>query len=552
MISRRLATFTKVGAVTLLLGALSFSSTASAVPSAVALSLPEKVQRMLSQGALARWYAQHPEQVSAGMRARPDWIAALGARVNAVPRALAPGDFPMRRALFNRDDLGLPQNEESVDRCSSNGNLVLAGTNDYRGLLNPLGNFTGWHFSDNGATLTREGLLPAVTFADGVAVPSSGDPVVAFDAACNAYMATLNLVFVDGVPTHSGIGVYRTTAGTLGSCPGGDDPTCWPTRTLADQVISPDPAHFHLLDKPWMAVGHSAGQTVIWVTYTDFAVDFPNVTTTIKAVRCEANLTSCGKPINLSAGGSDVQFSDVTVGPDGRTYVTWVEDRITPNDGETFVIKLRVAEAGSSEFSPEGVVTTELEPIGFGGVLHANDFRVATYPKHDVKIVNGIPRIFVIWESCQSRPLNVICEFSRMRMTFSDSFGAGWSNPTTLSAGGDNYFGTLSANPGGANLAVAYWTSRFDPVFGNRQDLELVTVGPQGTVVNRQRLTTPSNEPEADPFLRGFFIGDYIEVTARADNALVAFNANYRKQALGLDASLPTAQQDNYLAQAPL
>jgi hypothetical protein len=421
MISRRLATFTKVGTVALLLGAFFFSSTASAVPTAAALSLPEQMQSMLSQGALARWYVQHPEQFSAAMRAWPNWIEALGARVNTAPRALTPGDFPMRQALFNRDDLGLPQNEESVDRCSSNGNLVLAGTNDYRGLLNPLGNFTGWHFSDNGATLTTEGLLPTVTFADGVAVPSSGDPVVAFDA----YMATLNNVDVEGVPkTYSGVGVYRTTASTLRSCPGGDDPTCWPTNALADQVIS-DPEHFHLLDKPWMAVGHSTGQTVIWVTYTDFAVDVPNFTSTIKAVRCDANLTSCGKPINLSTGGSDVQFSDVTVGPDGRTYVTWVEDRITPNDGETFVIKLRVAEAGSSEFGPERVVTTELEPIGFDGFLHANDFRVATYPKHDVKIVNGVPRIFVIWESCQSRPLNFICQFSRIRMTFSDSLGAG-------------------------------------------------------------------------------------------------------------------------------
>jgi hypothetical protein len=348
------------------------------------------------------------------------------------------------------------------------------------------------------------------------------------------------------------VGLYRSTPGQLRSCPGGDDPTCWPKRTVPAQDISSDPSNNHFLDKPWLYVGTSAGQTVVWLTYTDFAVVGDVFSTTIKAVRCDASLTTCSAPIVISDGLTDVQFSDVTVGPDGRTYVTWAQVNTDPSGQQIFVVKLRVAQPDSTTFEPERVVTTELKPIGFGGFLHADNFRVATYPKSDVKIVNGKPRVYVVWESCETRPVGVSCEYPRIRMTFSDSFGAGWSTPITLSAGGDNYFATLSANPGGANLAVAYWTSRFDPTFNSRQDLELLTVSPSGSVLKRQRLTNASNDTQADTYLGGFFIGDYIEVTAQGGQAFVGINGNYRKERFGLDPGQPVAQQDNYLLHATL
>jgi hypothetical protein len=547
-----LTTAVKVGVVALLMGSVGLVMPVSAAPSKPAPALPEKLRDRLSEGALASWYRRHPEQA-------PPFLRLLTERFTgrAEPKSLAPsatGGFPMSGSLFNRDGLGLPQNEESVARCGSGGQ-VLEGTNDYRGVLNAAGNFTGWHLSTNGgASLAQEGLLPTAAFQDGTEVPSGGDPVSAFDSACNAYMADLNFTFIqtgDTFTQYSGIGLYKSTAGTLRSCPGGDDPTCWPTRAVPVQDISSDPSVNHFFDKPWLYVGTSAGQTVLWLTYTDFAVNGDLFTATIKAVRCDANLV-CGTPVAISDGTTDVQFSDVTVGPDGRAYVSWIQINTDPVGNETFGIKLRVAEAGSTAFGPERVVTTELKPIPFGGFLHADGFRVATYPKSDVKIVNGKPRVYVVWESCQTRPVGISCEYPRIQMAFSDSLGAGWSAPTTLSTGGDNYFVTLSANPGGANLAVAYWTSRFDPLFNSRQDLELLTVGPAGSVLKRQRLTDPSNDTQADTYLGGFFIGDYIEVTAQNGQALIGINANYRKERFGLDPGQPVAQQDNYLLRATL
>jgi hypothetical protein len=52
---------------------------------------------------------------------------------------------------------------------------------------------------------------------------------------------------------------------------------------------------------------------------------------------------------------------------------------------------------------------------------------------------------------------------------------------------------------------------RFDPVFHNRQDVEMVRLSPTGHVQGRIRLTRKSNETESDPILNGQFIGDYIQ-----------------------------------------
>ena len=90
----------------------------------------------------------------------------------------------------------------------------------------------------------------------------------------------------------------------------------------------------------------------------------------------------------------DVQFSDVTVGPDGRTYITWAQIQGELEQTlQVFVVKPRVAEPGSTTFGPERVVHVEDLAIPFDGDLHANDFRIATHPKHEVRIIGGKPGV---------------------------------------------------------------------------------------------------------------------------------------------------------------
>jgi hypothetical protein len=146
-----------------------------------------------------------------------------------------------------------------------------------------------------------------------------------------------------------------------------------------------------------------------------------------------------------------------------------------------------------------------------------------------------------------------ICEYPVIKLKWSDNAGVTWSRTRIVSAGKMNYFPTISwdrARDG--QLALAWFTNRFDPAFHYRQDVELVTVDPvAGSVGSRQRITLPSNESEADPLLGGFFIGDYIEVFAHQGKAWVHYNANYRQIRL-LGRGRPVNQQDNFLARRSL
>ncbi|CAN5618167.1 hypothetical protein BH24ACT26_BH24ACT26_23140 [soil metagenome] len=507
----------------------------------------------LSQGVGLRYYVENPDQAPALVRNR---LRALVQGSSATPSSSAPaagGRGPLED-LFNSDDIGFPQNEESVSACRSNPKVVLEGTNDYRGLLDPEGNFTGWHLSTNGAkSLANEGLLPPVEI-DGVQVPSGGDPVDVLDnRTCDAYAASLNYIFGDSPDdVISGIGMYRSDPETLKSCPGGSAPSCWPTRRV---VAVAEPGHF--LDKEWFDQGRSgAAGNVVWVAYADFAVDpeapLGFTSASIYAVRCSADLSECTDPILISDDDLDVQFADVTIADNGRTYITWSEIQGELEfEPQTFIHKMRVAPAGSTEFGPERVVYEEDLAIPFGGFLHANDFRVATYPKNEVKTVNGHARAYVVWDACRYRLLDNVCEEAVIKLTYSDNDGATWSPVKTVSAGGDNYFPTIADNSGDSRLAVAWFTNRFDRIFHNRQDVELATVHRSGRVTKRQRLTRPSNESEADPLLGGFFIGDYIEVDVEHGVAYVGYNANYRHVRV-LGEGFPIPQQDNYLARAHL
>ena len=514
----------------------------------------DRAQSRVSQAVLTRAWIDNPEQAPEALRGRFQAIhdSLARARTAPAPAATAAAGGPAILAdRFNRDVEGLPQNEESVTACRSRPNVGLGGTNDYRGLLDPLGNFTGWHFSlDGGRTVRNEGLLPAIQ-VEGFDVPSGGDPVDVAGAGCKPYAGSLNATVVEDPPGQfreiSTIAAYRSDPATLASCAGGASPDCWPTRP-AVAVGATD----HFLDKPWLHVGRSgAAGEVVWVTYTDF--DFTGEgSASIRAVRCTADLAACSAPVLISGDDRDVQFSDVTVGPDGRTYVSWVEI-VSENFGpQTFVIKLRVAAPGSTTFGPERIVATETQPLPFGGFLQANDFRTATYPKHEVRFVNGRPRVFVVWDGCRARVLGgSVCEFPVIRLRYSDDLGASWSNTRILSAGGVNYFPTIANDPAGSRPAVGWFTNRFDQGFHNRQDVELVSLHPvTGAVTRRQRVTSPSNESETDPFLGGFFIGDYIDVHLLGGVAYVGYNANERHIRV-LGQGFPIPQQDNYLTKTP-
>ena len=131
-------------------------------------------------------------------------------------------------------------------------------------------------------------------------------------------------------------------------------------------------------------------------------------------------------------------------------------------------------------------------------------------------------------------------------LTHSDDLGATWSPQRVISAGGDNYFPFIAADRRTGAIEEAWYTNRFDPIFHNRQDVELARLTPGGAVLHRTRVTRISNETEADPILGGTFIGDYFQIDPNDGKVYIAYNANLRHVALA-GQGVPIPQQDNYL-----
>lgn len=508
----------------------------------------------VSQIVETRYYLNHPEQAPPSQQARFAHLRSLAGRGAVLSRNQSSAATP---ALFNHDVFGLPQNEESVSVCHHQPRYVIGGTNDYRGIVDPQGDFTGWQFSaDGGRTVANEGLLPPVAVGT-TPQPSGGDPVdVATGKSCSLYAADLNYnnfsSFNDAI---SGVGVYRTTAHRLATCPQGTPdalthPSCWPNRRSVDVAA---PGHF--LDKEWMDAGPSgsAGR-VVWVAYGDLSQFDATATEhsgVVKAVRCSADLSDCTEPIVISTGQQVAEYPDVTIGPDGRTYITWTSFTGGSFTGPAERGWFTVAQPGSTHFSAPREVFPKDNRILRGhpiGSLHANDFRLGgSMLVNTVKVVEGHPRVFASWTDCEARVLDGICEEARVNLVHSDNFGQTWSPSRIISKRrGDSYWPSLDTDPVSGAVVAAYYTNRYDPIFHNRQDVEIVRLSNDGRVVHRSRVTPISNETEADPLLGGFFIGDYIEVSIDRGTAYVHYNANEQHQRL-LGLGVPIPQQDNYL-----
>jgi hypothetical protein len=510
----------------------------------------------LSQGAVARYLLAHPE-------AREGVAAIKGQGASAASGARS-GDSPEAaiRDLFNRDQLGLPQNEETVSACRKNPRYVVGGANDYRGLIDPQGNFSGWYFStDGGRTVSKEGLLPAIPL-NGEPIPSGGDPVVQNEDSCTFYFGSINYTLpTETEPFFGGrnsIALYKSDPATLSRCEGGREPDrlstpgCWRGILVAHEALAPSGAG-HFLDKEWLDVGRSgsAGK-VVWLVWSDFVVD-PDAplgftSASIKAARCKADLSSCTNPILISGAQADIQFADVTIARSGRVLITWAEIHgELEQTRQTFTIHARVAEPGSTSFGPDHLVAEEANPLPFGGRLHAEDFRTATYPKSIMPRLGNHERIYVTWDRCRAfiDALSA-CEEPEILLTHSDDLGATWSKPQPISIGGDNFFPAISDEISNPNFVIAYYTNRRD-FFHHRYDVELLTLSASSGQVTKRQIVTPApNEPDADPTLGGAFIGDYFDVDLLGTRVWVHYNANYRRVSV-LGEGVPVAQQDNFL-----
>jgi len=340
---------------------------------------------LISPVVLHQYWLQNPEAAPPHARA---WLRSVlkhrerllrGESVPMPGRFLPPSlDFSPFGIIFstnrfNQDGISFPQNEPSVAVCPNalgNPQFVLGATNDYRGVFDPQGDFTGWHYSnDGGFSLLKEGgpvpgaaqMLPGVLMED-YYVPSGGDPVAASlvtGSECNFYVSSLNYRYISSIGTfYTGASVVRTTLTTLNGACTGD--ACWPASDRVAVVFYTDPPSeitlqcppggtidWDFVDKEWMAVGpDGAGGNALWVIYTHFRDRFADTDgaggcdayvdtfTDIEVLKCTLNasggITGCSPPTVLDSTAffdtmSFLQLGYISVAPDGKAYATWAK-----------------------------------------------------------------------------------------------------------------------------------------------------------------------------------------------------------------------------------
>ena len=539
----------------------------------------------VSQSAYLSYYLQHPEQASAELRPAISALLAQGSDSGEQPLAGNANDIVLAQGRFNKEDgtlpRSMPQNEESVTFCGSNTNEVLMGTNDYRGIFSG-GNLTGWHFSTNGSSVLNEGLLESVNPGSGD-LPSRGDPVMRSRPAtsgCNYYAASI-AVNADGSNLPSAIAIYATNSASLTNCA-----PCW------QQKLTVVNSGTDFLDKAWMDVGSDgASGSVLWVAWTRFQnYGGAGGHSPVEAARCVIQggsglISSCTAPIPLSAVTAEGQYPYVTMAPNGRTYITWIEVASSAG-GDVFTIYMRVAEPGATTFGNPMVVYQEQHPLGFATSLSQNDFRVSSIPSATaLDLGGGTNRVYIAWAFCQQLVrVSVVdtCRDSDLKITHADD-GQPFGTPLTLTAAGSQYFPSIDADNTGQRLYLTYYSNEADP-WNHRQQVILASsppdlsgftstalnaayppgdlncdhfVGVIDMILGLQAIAgnipplggcpVDLNEPDADPYLGGLFIGDYMEVAAENGLAYVGYTANFTKLNF-LGTGPPTYQQDNYLA----
>ena len=137
---------------------------------------------------------------------------------------------------------------------------------------------------------------------------------------------------------------------------------------------------------PQVAVGSDGATTITW-NRSDGSKYI------IQAATRPAGSSTFGTPVDLSATGRDAYDSDVAIGPDGATTVTW-----SRSDGSAYIIQARTRPAGSTDFGTVADLSatgqSSYEPqvaVGPDGTPTVTWYRIG--PSYIVQASTGTPTL---------------------------------------------------------------------------------------------------------------------------------------------------------------
>jgi hypothetical protein len=451
-----------------------------------------------------------------------------------------------------------PHNETSIAVNPTNPLNMIAGANDYQLAINPGGHVTSSTQSrahvtnDGGRTWTTYPLDQTSTYQ------ATGDPAVAFDAAGNAYYATLGFRFVGPANAQNPDVVVHASK---------DGGVNWNSRRIASGSGTFGSVG-DLLDKEFVAAW---GDGNAIVTFGDFRLGQKGSFLTAKIYASDTHNAGAtrSRPVEIS-GGLDQSFVSVpTVGANGRIFVAFLNttDLTTGRDDYEVV---EVSPATGARLAGPFKVATVIDgftdyPIGFGRQTYQDSlFRTWAAGNITADPTNA-GHLAVVWSDMRNSELPAeqdpyeATTNSDVIVSQSFDFGRTWSAPAALARVNDQF------QPWGAYdttgiLRIGTFDRGTDAA-NHLYDYSLATETGSGTLAfGFSVLTTVKSDPTkndrwfaatddpAFPFATTF-LGDYSGIAPTPSGGIVATWTDMRNNVSF--AGRTGHGEDMYFAAAP-
>lgn len=310
---------------------------------------------------------------------------------------------------------------------------LLSGGNDFN-----CANIQGWYASSDGGSTWKDTCAPGSG--------GQGDPIVAYDAKNIAYAGGIqNNVIVVSSSTNNG-----QTWGT-------------PVKAVTDELG-------YLADKPWLEADTNAGspfENALYLSTTQFAPD--NSSQIWVAHSADGGKTWSDKAVSSLAGfpGHANQFSDLTVGPDGTVYVTWLNCPTTGPAGDcggtvANIMISKSTDGGNTWSSEVRATTTHLVPdacmCAFYGNLPNTSDPVSNIPVNTVALSGTSAVVYVTYYNWTGTQMRIFV------ITSSDG-GSTWGTAFRVSKSnvGDQFFQWINIASLNRKLSITWLDRRNDP-----------------------------------------------------------------------------------------
>ncbi len=491
---------------------------------------------------------------------------------------------------FIIDNSYFSQSETTIAVDPNNPNHVVGGFNDASYFFCPVlpsdcsfspASLSGFTTStDGGISVAKGNNIPDLNIA-GSFLASWGDPSVAATIDGNFFYASLALnpgspIFGNGIMiAKSNANLFNSTASCNTLSTAIFNP-CWNAVLVFGKTT---PLVFSVEDKDRIAVDRDSSSPYYGSVYLGWDhFDLFTGQSTSYLARCDSNLVSCtmlsgGTQPLISGNDQFVAWTTPVVDNSGYVHVAWCNFGTFTTFGPV-TCRMTTSSPGGASFGP----TTDIVSYMGAGTTLPKDTVVIGWATEQFRIGAGLisvaadltagsNNLYFTTQVCTAGHYYAVsplfapvaadnpgnCGQSAVLFSRSTDGGSTWSSPTTLSkpAVNDQPYVTVDSQTG--TVYVVYYTTQYDS-FNHRIDVVASISNNHGQNFHQSRVSSVSNEPDSDPSMYNYIVGngiggsfsvpqygDYFEATAMGGSLWVLFTGNYAVEA-------GTFQTDPFLA----